>query len=372
MAIVDRGSFSEGNNILSDHPPGHSGSAAYVGRLAPAPTGALHLGNARTFVLAWLRARQAGGRLLLRLEDLDHPKVKSGAALEAYRDLAWLGIDWDAGPREAAAEIKNCPTEESAGNSPPAKAADPFVQSQNLGLYRSALECLHAKGLAYPCACSRKDMASALSAPHAGDLALETRYPGTCRGLFRGMDEARPAIPGREPGWRFTVDEEDATTFEDGFFGKQESRVAEWSGDFLIARGDQPGYQLAVVVDDANMGVTEVVRGADLLASTHRQLLLYRALGLTAPRFYHVPLVVGEDGRRLAKRHGDTRLSLLRGQGRGPESVLGWIAWSCGWSADYRRETTLEALTKRADFSLLPKAQVVVTAAIAKHLGFPV
>lgn len=146
---------------MNDHAPAPAGSTAYVGRLAPAPTGALHLGNARTFVLAWLRARQAGGRLLLRLEDLDHPKVKSGAAREAYLDLAWLGIDWDAGPREAAAATGNRLPEGDG-------EADPFVQSQNLERYRSALERLRVMGRAYPCVCSRKDAASALSAPHDG------------------------------------------------------------------------------------------------------------------------------------------------------------------------------------------------------------
>lgn len=329
---------------------------SYIGRLAPAPTGALHLGNARTFLIAWLRARRAGGRLILRLEDLDHPKVKPGTAEEAYRDLAWLGLDWDEGP---------------AGSFPPYAAAenDPYVQSSRLPRYAALLRQLRGRGLVYPCVCTRKDLDSYQSAPNAGEDLLEKRYPGVCRGRFADAEEARAAEGGREPGWRFRVADTAASRFDDGFHGPQESCLAAWSGDFLVARGDRAGYQLAVVADDLAMGVTEVVRGDDLLPSTHRQLALYSALGHEPPRFYHVPLVVGPDGRRLAKRHGDSRLGVLRKAGKGPERVLGWLARSCGWSADLR-EMGLAEITETCDFSLLPHTRTVLCEDDMRWLGF--
>lgn len=330
----------------------------YIGRLAPAPTGALHLGNARTFLVAWLRARNAGGRLVLRLEDLDHPKVKPHAAQEAYRDLVWLGLDWDAGP---------------AGSFPPFSEAadhcDPYVQSNRLSEYGAVLEHLRGLGLIYPCICTRKDLDEYQSAPNAGDDLLERRYPGLCRGRFVDTGEAQTAAGGRGPGWRFRVEKGVVTRFEDGFAGWRESVLDDWSGDFLVARGDRAGYQLAVVIDDHAMGVTEVVRGDDLLPSTHRQLVLYRALGYPPPRFYHVPLVVGPDGRRLAKRHGDTRLSVVRRAGGRPERVLGWLARSCGWS-DGLREMSLAEIAKKCDFSLVPKERTVLSDADKCWMGF--
>ena len=331
-------------------PPGLSG-----GRLAPAPTGALHLGNARTFLVAWLRARLAGRALILRLEDLDHPKVKPAAAGETYRDLAWLGLDWDAGPDESFP---------ASG-----RGSDDYVQSRNLPLYAACLERLRDMGFCYPCACSRGDLEGIRSAPNAGEDLLEKRYPGTCRDRFPDPASARAAAGGREPGWRFRIDDAATSVFEDRFHGRQESRLGEWSGDFLVARGDKAGYQLAVVADDARMGVAEVVRGDDLLASTHRQLALYRALALEPPAFFHIPLVVGPDGRRLAKRHGDSRLSPLRARGEGPERVLGWLAWSCGWSDDHRRELSLGDIRARADFAAIPKRKIVAEETHLRWMG---
>ena len=330
---------------------------AYVGRLAPAPTGALHLGNARTFLIAWLRARRAGGRLLLRLEDLDHPKVKPGAAVQAYRDLAWLGLDWDAGPRAAFPPFADPPGDN-----------DPYIQSHRLGLYAEVLGDLSRRGFVYPCVCTRKDLDSLLSAPNAGEDFLERRYPGTCRGRFPDARAAETAS-GREPAWRFRVEEGGITSFVDGFKGRQSSVLSEWSGDFPVARGGRAGYQLAVVVDDHSLGVTEAVRGDDLLPSTHRQLVLYRTLGLPPPAFFHLPLVVGPDGRRLAKRHGDTRLSLLREAGHGPEKILGWLAASCGWLS-HPRKITLAEIGEICDFSLLPADRIVLEAEDLRWLGF--
>jgi glutamyl-tRNA synthetase len=260
-------------------------------RLAPSPTGALHLGNARTFLATWLLARQRGWRIVLRIEDLDGPRVKRGADRAAIEDLRWLGIDWDEGP---------------------------VYQSERSHLYRSALETLIARRDAFPCVCSRREAQLAASAPHAFDDEdpRGTIYPGTCRDRFESVQAAREAS-GREPAIRFRVPP-GVIEFEDEFHGRQRFDVARDLGDFVIAKSDgTAAYQLAVVVDDAEMGVTHVLRGDDLLDSTPRQILLYRALGLTnrIPAYIHLPLVVGPDGRRLAKRHGDTRLSTYRQRG---------------------------------------------------------
>lgn len=299
-------------------------------RLAPSPTGALHLGNARTFLINWLLARQQGWRIVLRIEDIDGPRIKAGADRQAIEDLAWLGIDWDEGP---------------------------IYQSQRLAHYQTMLEHLLSQGHAYPCICSRREVASAASAPHAEDGALV--YPGTCRQRFDDLGHARSA--GREPAIRFQVPDE-LVTFEDGFAGKRQCQVARELGDFVIAKADgTPAYQLAVVVDDAEAGVTDVVRGNDLIDSTPRQILLYRALGLTErlPRYYHLPLVTGTDGRRLAKRHGDTRLSHYRQQGVPAERLLALLArWSgvaCG------EAITAPQLLDRFQLANVPHTPIVFT-----------
>ena len=273
----------------------------YVGRLAPSPTGALHLGNARTFLIAWLRARSGGGRVIFRMEDLDHPRDKPGAASAAVADLKWLGFDWD----------------------------EEYVQSERKDLYRAALGRLHAAGLVYPCVCSRKDVENAQSAPHAGEQLF---YPGTCRDRFASWSEAAAFAAPRTPCWRFRVPDDTVVRFDDVFAGPFEQDVSRALGDFPVARDAfGAGYTLAVTVDDALMGVTEVVRGDDLLAATPAQILLYRALGYEPPAFCHVPLVVGTDGRRLAKRHGDTRIASYRAAGKTPEQLLGRLAATCGW-----------------------------------------
>lgn len=267
-----------------------------VGRLAPSPTGRLHVGHARTFLLAFWHARARGGKIVLRIEDLDAPRAVPGAADRIQRDLEWLGIDWD-GPV--------------------------VVQSTRIDRMADAVRELVDRGLAYPCVCSRGDLQTAASAPQAG--TLEPRYPGTCRGRFASVEEAEKRT-GKSAGLRFVVPPGDVG-FVDGFAGPQTSNVHNEVGDFLISRKTgAPAYQLAVVVDDAADGVTEVVRGDDLLASTARQKLLQCALSLPSPAWWHVPLVVDEDGRRLAKRADDVSLSELRERGVEPRALVGWLA----------------------------------------------
>ncbi|MDH3585356.1 MAG: tRNA glutamyl-Q(34) synthetase GluQRS, partial [Phycisphaerae bacterium] len=258
-------------------------------RLAPSPTGALHLGNARTFLVNWALARQRGWHIVLRIEDLDGPRLKPGADQLAIDILKWLGLNWDEGPH---------------------------YQKHHLAPYRAALEQLAEAGLTYPCHCTRAQIQSALSAPHADQA--EPRYPGTCRPAeaatvaFAVDEDLRPA-------WRLRVPDE-TIEFKDAFAGPRSVNVHEQVGDFVIATRHQlPAYQLAVVVDDAAQGIDRVVRADDLIDSTGRQLLLYRLLNLSpAPHYLHLPLVLGPDGRRLAKRHGDTRVASYRDQGVSP------------------------------------------------------
>ena len=314
----------------------------YVGRLAPSPTGALHLGNVRTFMIAWLRARSAGGKVILRMEDLDHPKDKPGADVQAVEDLRWLGFDWD----------------------------EEYVQSTRKDLYRSALGHLHAHGFVYPCVCSRKDVEAAQSAPHAGEQLF---YPGTCRDRFASYEEAAAFLGGtRLPGWRFRVPDGTSVSFDDVFAGHYETDVSATLGDFPVARdAGGAGYTLAVVVDDLLMGVSEVVRGDDLLAATPAQILLAEALAPwfaarhpsfdlpRVPRYLHVPLVVGPDGKRLAKRHGDTRVASYREQGKLPEEILGSLAASCGWCAAGER-VSLRDLVSRFTLETVPHRPFVI------------
>ncbi len=298
----------------------------YVGRLAPSPTGILHLGNARSFLLAWLEARALGGRLLLRIEDIDGPRIKLGAEAAAIDDLRWLGLDWD---------------------------GEVVRQTERTPRYAEALAKLLEEGLAYPCVCSRREVEDAASAPHeTGDDGPV--YPGTCRGRFFDTAEAR-AETGRDAAVRFRV-ERAAVPFVDRFRGPQAGTVR---GDFVIAKRDGgPAYQLAVVVDDAAQGVTHVLRGDDLLPSTPRQLLLYAALGLTPPSFAHVPLVVGPDGLRLAKRHGDTSLRFFRERGVRPEQVVGYLAVLSGLGDGSGRACLPRDLLADFDLRRVPRGAV--------------
>ena len=313
-----------------------------TGRLAPSPTGALHLGNARSFLLAWLSIRSRGGRLILRVEDLDHPKIKHGATAAAIDDLLWLGLDYD---------------------------TEPIIQSRRREIYAAALATLRAKNSAYPCVCSRADLEDAQSAPHLTDREHIFRYPGTCRDRFDSWENAARNIRPRIPVWRFDTSRISAeSTFDDMFRGAQSLDLNAVFGDFALARDpDGAGYTLAVVADDAAMGVTEVLRGDDLLDATHCQLALYKALGFTPPRFCHVPLVVAESGQRLAKRHGDTRISSLRLAGNSPRKILGLLAYWCGW-AEFGEELSLSEILTRYDLRTLDKSPAVLTADVIRML----
>jgi glutamyl-tRNA synthetase len=279
-----------------------------TGRFAPSPTGAMHLGNVRTALLAWLSARSAGGRMILRIEDLDASRVVPGAEQKLLDDLAWLGLDWDEGP--------------DAGG-----PFAPYRQSERAHLYDEATHRLLESGQAFLCACSRADVARAANAPHGEE---GPRYPGTCRDRDPAAVEAMAAGQGRRPTIRFRGGGR-ALAFADGLHGPVDPLGAAGLDDFVIRRADGcAAYQLAVVVDDAAMGVTEVVRGDDLLSSTPRQLALYRALDLTAPRFSHVPLVLAPGGERLAKRTRPQALADLRENGVAPEAIVGALAASAG------------------------------------------
>ncbi|MEQ8317218.1 MAG: glutamate--tRNA ligase family protein [Phycisphaerales bacterium] len=289
-------------------------------RLAPSPTGALHLGNARTFVVNWILARRHGWGIVMRIEDLDGPRVKPGSIDQTLDTLAWLGLDWDEGPT---------------------------IQSEDLGLHAEAMRTLAAHALAYPCELTRTEIADAASAPHAGD------------GAPAAVARPRPLVPAefadRETNWRFATPD-GAVEVDDAFLGPSTTNPAAEAGDFVIwTKRGMPAYQLAVVVDDARQGVTQVVRGGDLLDSAGRQTLLYDALGLAPrPRYTHLPLVLGPDGRRLAKRHGDSRLATYRAEGVPVERILGLLA--CWSLPDQPREPMdLAEFAERFDLDTMPR-----------------
>ncbi len=284
----------------------------YRGRLAPSPTGYLHLGHARTFWTAQERARAAGGTLLLRNEDLDRARCRPEFVAAMLEDLRWFGFTWQEGP--------DC-------GGPHA----PYDQSARLDLYRSAFDRLRAAGLVYPCTCSRRDIAESAGAPHESGVGGgdEPLYSGRCRPerLDAAEQNRRAAWPRAGHSWRFRVPDGRRLQFLDTALGPQSAVAGETFGDFVVwRREDLPSYQLAVVVDDAAMGITEVVRGADLLVSTFRQLLLLEALGCAAPAYHHCPLLLDSAGQRLAKRHDSLSLRALRAAGRTPSELR--LAWA--------------------------------------------
>lgn len=271
---------------------------SYRGRLAPSPTGLLHLGHARTFWIAALRAIEHQGTLILRNEDLDPQRSRPDFAKAMLEDLHWLGIRWAEGP-------------DCGGD------YGPYTQSERRAHYLDAWRRLRDGGFIYPCTCSRKDLAQAASAPNDSDD--EPVYPGHCR----GRNDAAGLLAAAGVNWRFRVPDGEEFVFTDLNLGEQRYVAGHDFGDFLIwRRDDVPSYQVAVVVDDAAMRVTEVVRGADLLKSTARQLLLLRALSLPVPAYFHCELLRDASGARLAKRHDALSIRRLRQSGMSPESVL--------------------------------------------------
>jgi len=301
--------------------------SGFRGRFAPSPTGRMHLGNIRSALLGWLQARAAGGRFLLRIEDLDRARCKPQYVDDLMADLRWLGLDWD---------------------------ETPLVQSQRDDLYREALSTLEQEGLVYPCFCTRGEIARAASAPHG--LSEEgPRYPGTCAHLT--VEQRAERAKTRAPAYRFRA-RPGEVRFVDALMGPYAQDVDAVVGDFVVRRNDGvASYQLAVVVDDAATGITHVLRGDDLLSSTPRQLQLYTALGERAPDFLHVPLVHGEDGKRLAKREGAFALAELRARGLAPERVLGLLAAWSGLGDGSPR--TLDTLMRAFSLEALPRSPVV-------------
>ena len=269
-------------------------SGNYLGRLAPSPTGYLHLGHARTFWIAAERARLASGALLLRNDDLDAIRFRLDFVAAMLEDLRWLGFVW----REPV-----------------------ITQSSRLARYRAALAKLHAARLIFPCTRTRRDVLDAIGAPHEGGADDEPVYPPQFR---PPTDAPLPPLGDKiSVNWRFRVPDGEELGFHDGRCGAQRATVGRDFGDFLVWRKDDvPSYQLACAVDDAELGITEVVRGADLIKSTFRQLLLIRALGHAAPAYYHAPLMLDDSGERLAKRHDALALRTLREQGRKPEEII--------------------------------------------------
>ncbi|ALA52631.1 tRNA glutamyl-Q(34) synthetase GluQRS [Shouchella clausii] len=271
------------------------------GRFAPTPSGELHLGNLYVALLSWLQVRQGGGQFILRMEDIDRPRSRNELVGPMMDDLHWLGLDWDEGPDQGGEN-------------------GPYYQSKRLHLYEEALHNLQQQQLLYHCYCSRAELQAVASAPH-GVASEGQAYPGTCKKLTAAERAAKAAK--KTPSLRFAVDKGPTAEKMD----VEMEKLLRRGGDFVVQRADGIiSYQLAVVVDDALMGITDVLRGQDLYDSTPRQLLLYAALGYTAPRFVHVPLLYGPDGRRLAKRHRDLSLAAIRANGCRPEDIVGLLA----------------------------------------------
>lgn len=279
------------------------------GRLAPSPTGALHLGGAATFLVTWLDARSAGSSLVLRMEDIDRPRVVPGAEKALIEDLRWLGIDWDEGPDVGG-------------------QAGPYRQSERLDLYEQILTSFVDRKLVYWCDCSRAEIARVSSAPHLGEEGPP--YPGTCRPY--GLQKRRWKRP---PALRFAVPPQREIRFMDRVHGEQREVVSNSIGDFILRRGDGVfAYQFVVVVDDWKMGIESVIRGADLLNSTARQILLQEAMGSNIPIYLHTPILVDPNGQRLAKRNRGIPIADQRAAGRSSEEVVGKLAACIGLHKD--------------------------------------
>jgi glutamyl-tRNA synthetase len=288
------------------------------GRFAPSPSGELHAGNARTALLAWLQVRRLGGRFIMRVEDLDPGRSRAHIREAQLQDLRWMGLDWDEGP--------------DAGG-----AFGPYLQSERHALYDRALDRLRAKRLVYPCYCTRKEIAAASSAPHQED---DEGPPYTGRCAVETEQRSGPAA------LRFRVPDR-PVSFEDQIAGSITHFPLRETGDFVVRRKDGvASYQLAVTVDDAAMKISHVLRGADLLSSTARQLLLYEALDLDPPSWIHVPLLLGSDGQRLSKRHGAVSMREHREGGMSPQQFVGYLAATCGLAEPEEELTPLQLLDR--------------------------
>jgi glutamyl-tRNA synthetase len=299
----------------------------YRGRFAPSPTGDLHLGSAACALVAYAWARSRGGAFVLRVEDIDTPRVKAGVEARQLADLRWLGLEWDEGPDVGGVHA-------------------PYRQSERLARYDDALKSLADRGLTYLCDCSRADIARVASAPHEGDEG--PRYPGTCRDL--GMDERSWK---RSPAVRLKVPDREVRV-EDALQGVFTENVWQRVGDFVLRRGDGVyAYQLAVVVDDLAMGITEVVRGADLLGSTARQMLLAELLGFSPPRYAHHAMVIAADGGRLAKRGGGATLRDERAAGTSGADVVARLAAALGLASVTGGRSALDEVVRAFDPSSL-------------------
>lgn len=282
------------------------------GRLAPSPTGYIHLGNAWAFLLAWLAARASSGEVVLRIEDIDPQRSRPEYTAALIEDLTWLGLDWDYGPDKP----------EPAGGS-----MGPFEQSRRGQQYAAAIAHIEAAGLTYPCFCTRKELRSMAGAPHVDDAGAP--YPGTCRSLNQAQRQAL-LESGRRPCLRLRCPD-GPVNFTDTVFGPQSLTLADCGGDFALRRSDGViAYQLAVAVDDALMGINQVVRGRDILISTPRQIALLKLLGYGAPAYAHVPLLLDDEGERLAKRHQSLALRNLRQLGADPRRITGLLGALAG------------------------------------------
>ncbi len=315
------------------------------GRLAPSPTGFLHLGNAWSFLLAWLAARSSDGAVIMRIEDIDPDRSRTHYSKALQEDLRWLGLDWDEGP-------------DIGGPS------SPYEQSSRLGLYEKALAGLEAEGHVYQCFCTRKELRTMAGAPHPGDIGAP--YSGRCQNL--GEDEiCAHKAAGRKFSSRLRCPS-GKIEFNDLVCGPQCMTLAECGGDFALRRSDGVfAYQLAVSCDDAAMGINQVVRGNDLLWSTPRQIALFKLLGAPIPEFAHVPMLLDAEGQRLAKRHESLTLRTMREAGTRAENIVGELACLAGLRPGYNPITPAE-LVPLFNFSLLPKAARIVGNDILERL----
>lgn len=330
----------DANAVASLDAGADQASPQVIGRFAPTPSGRMHLGNVFSALMAWLATRSAGGRMILRIEDLDPRAQDRTVARLLMDDLAWLGLNWDEGP---------------------------YFQSERGNLYAEAIERLDLQGLTYPCFCTRSELHAA-TAPHASDGTYV--YQGTCRNLSPEEVARRSKL--RPPATRLRVPSESdpagTISFDDTVYGHCSEVLARECGDFLVRRSDGVvAYQLAVVVDDALMGVTQVVRGHDLLGSVPRQMYLQRQLGFTTPSYAHVPLLIDPDGRRLSKRDHDLDLGVIRDEGCTARQVIGFLASLVGL-AEKGEEVSADELVPRFSWGVLREHRSDI---VMDHSAFP-